>query len=212
MLLKAISEKIRQLHIGRWIIAYFSIAVVASLLAAIFFRDQQYSVDQAAVVIAIPMLLAIIFGRLFDWLIVEKEISQEEKQEMGKRQEEMKRTGKGLPNWLSTPLALLFLFGLLSFFVAVILSISAGLYLLFGLNIISKTVWLKICIPSFIAALCFLVTFILAVLGITFWPYRAQVRQIIGNGFAQFRGDDGKGNGLHLNGIRIPVNLPRFLL
>jgi MFS family permease len=211
MLLKAISEKIRQLHIRRWIIAYFSIAVLASLLAAIFFRDQQYSVDQAAVIIAIPILLAIVLGQLFDWLIVEKEPSQEEKEEIGKRQEEMKHTGKKLPNRLGIPVALLFLFGLLSFFVAVILSISAGLYLLFGLNIISKTVWLKICIPSFIAAVCFLGTFILAVLGIIFWPYRGEAGKIISNGFAQFRGDDKKGNGLRLNGIRIP-SLPRFLL
>ena len=87
MLLKAISDKIRQLHLKRWIIAYFSIAVLASLLAAIFFRGQQYSVDQAAVVIAIPMLLAIVLGYLFDWLIVEP--SPKEKEEMGKRQEEM---------------------------------------------------------------------------------------------------------------------------
>ena len=212
MLLKVISEKIRQLHIRRWIIAYFSIAVVASLLAAIFFRDQQYSVDQAVVVIAIPILLAIIFGRLFDWLIVEKEISQEEKAEMKKRKEEMKRTGKKLPNWLGIPAALLLLLGLLSFFIAVILSISAGLYLLFGLNIISKMVWLKICIPSFIAAVCFVGAFILAVLSIIFWPYRVQVSKIVSDGFAQFRGDDEKGNGLHLNGIRIPTHLPKFLL
>jgi len=209
MLLKAISDKIRQLHLKRWIIAYFSIAVLASLLAAIFFRGQQYSVDQAAVVIAIPMLLAIVLGYLFDWLIVEP--SPKEKEEMGKRQEEMKRSGKKLPNWQGIPLTLIFLFGLLSLFVSVILSISAGLYLLLGLTIISKIVWLKICIPSFIVAVCSLGTFILVVLGIIFWPYRGEARKIISNGFAQFRGDDKKGNGLHLNGIRIPA-LPRFLL
>lgn len=208
MLLKAISVKIRQLHIKRWIIAYFSIAALASLLAAIFFRDQQYSVDQAAVVIAIPILLAIVLGYLFDWLIIEP--SPGEKEEMGKRREEMKSTGKKVSNWIGIPIALIFLFGLLSLFVCVILSISAGLYLLLGLTIISKIVWLKICIPSFIAAVCSLGTFILVVLGIIFWPYRVQAKKIISNGFAQFRRDD-KGNGFHLNGIRVPINLPRFL-
>ena len=203
-------QKIKGLHLHSWAIAYLSIVVIAAIIVAIFFRGQQYSIDQVAVVIVTPILLTILFVRLMGRLIVVHEVSKAEEKQFKERREKMEK-GEKMSNWVGIPLFIILLLGVLAFYVASILAVSSGIYLFFGLNSISKLVWLKICIPSFIAAPCLILLFLLIMAIYSFWPYRDRISSIISKGFAEFKGED-KGNDIHLNGIRIPVNLPRFLL
>ena len=170
-----------------WIIGYIVAVAIGALVVSIFFRGQCYTADQVAVVIAIPMIIAAVFGRII-WSVVFRGSSQDTEKD---------KTKLG-PFAFTVVLCLLL--ALFSLFLCLTFATSCGIYLLLGLNWAFVTIW-----PGFIILLLKvaggLVAFLLIMIAFNiFWNYRSRLLNLI---IKTFKASGVSSKGIQLNGLRL---------
>lgn len=207
-----INGLVKRSHIKRWIILYALLFLIATIITVAFFSNQQYSSEQVAIIIATPFVVSILLVYILSKLIIIKdfdELSEQEKQKMERVRQEAVASHSKLSDVLSFTASILLILGALTFFFALILAISVGLYKLVGLTNIADLVLFNVCIPSVIIAVC-CITLLLFIAGIVaLWPYRHRIIALFQQKLPKWEIDD---NAFRVNGVKIPLHVPKVLL
>ncbi|MFC2018560.1 hypothetical protein ACFLU4_01215 [Chloroflexota bacterium] len=192
MLLQLLLNRKAVSYIKRKSILYLCFFILAGCVAYFFLSGLSYTNGQAAFIIAVPIVVFYVIWQTINSPSTETEETRKQA-----------KAGKRLPNWLAIP-SILFILGLLiSFLVALTMSISSGVYLLADLGAVAAFTWHNIAIKSLIVMGYSLLGIVIVVSAFIVKPYMHQMISLSRKRFLEWC--RGSMRDIRINGYVIPV-------